>query len=131
MEVFEKHEEILSSRAQLLEQMKSRRETLKIQSKQQCNKSEVARQRNNMLRQNVQKLENHLCGRPLHHPNVLALETSYWASVEKSIPIWEHFLLGKEPHPTDCAGPFPKRALQEHVTAKEHGLPPRPKSKPA
>ncbi|XP_077429784.1 centrosomal protein 15 isoform X1 [Vanacampus margaritifer] len=131
MEVFEKHEEILANRAQLLEQMKSRRETMKIQSKEQFIKSEVARQRNSTLLQNVQKLENHLCGRPRHHPNVFALEARYWASVEKSIPVWEHFLLGKEPHPTDCPGPPSKSSCQEQENTKVHGLPPRPKSRPA
>ncbi|XP_077429786.1 centrosomal protein 15 isoform X2 [Vanacampus margaritifer] len=108
MEVFEKHEEILANRAQLLEQMKSRRETMKIQSKEQFIKSEVARQRNSTL-----------------------LQARYWASVEKSIPVWEHFLLGKEPHPTDCPGPPSKSSCQEQENTKVHGLPPRPKSRPA
>ncbi|XP_019723251.1 centrosomal protein 15 [Hippocampus comes] len=130
MEAFERYEEILANRAQLLEQMESRRETLKMQSKQQFSKSEVARQRNSSLLQDVQKLENHLCGRPLHHPKVLALEARYWAFVERSIPIWERFLLGKEPHPTDCPGPLTKRVYQAHQRAKDHGLPPRPKSRP-
>nr|XP_020479509.1 uncharacterized protein C3orf14 homolog isoform X2 [Monopterus albus]XP_020479510.1 uncharacterized protein C3orf14 homolog isoform X2 [Monopterus albus]XP_020479511.1 uncharacterized protein C3orf14 homolog isoform X2 [Monopterus albus] len=111
--------------------MESRREQIKSLRKQQVKDSEAARQRNAMLLQDLQKIEDDLRGRWLPHPNLLALETRYWASVEESIPAWEHFLLGKGPHPTDGPEERPMRAKQKPGTAKDHGLPPRPKPKTA
>ncbi|XP_067444615.1 centrosomal protein 15 isoform X1 [Thunnus thynnus] len=132
MELIEKHEEIsLGRRAQLLEQMESHREQLQIQRKQQLREFEAARHRNNTLLQDLQKIEERLRGKQLPHPNLLALETKYWASVEESTPAWEHFLLGKGPHPTDDPGQPPRRAKQKPGTAKNQGLPPRPKPRSA
>ncbi|XP_029287950.1 centrosomal protein 15 isoform X2 [Cottoperca gobio] len=107
-ELIEKHEEIIGRRAELLEQMESRREQLKIQRRQQAKESEAARHRNSTL-----------------------LQTQYWASVEESIPAWEHFLLGKGPHPTHGLGHLPRRGQQKAGTAKHQGLPPRPKPRTA
>ncbi|KAB1264340.1 uncharacterized protein Cadr_000020519, partial [Camelus dromedarius] len=36
---------------------------------------------------------------PLPRPEVVSLETLYWASVEEYIPKWEQFLLGRAPYP--------------------------------
>uniref|UniRef100_UPI0037E7BAE7 centrosomal protein 15 n=1 Tax=Semicossyphus pulcher TaxID=241346 RepID=UPI0037E7BAE7 len=131
MELIEKHEEILERRAELLEQMESRREQLKIQRTKQVEKSEAARHRNITLLQDLQKIEDRLRGRQLPRPHLLALETRYWASVEQSVPAWEHFLLGKGPHPTDGPGQPPRRTKQTPSTAKGSGLPPRPKPRTA
>ncbi|KAE8297854.1 putative protein C3orf14 [Larimichthys crocea] len=73
-------------RAELLEQMK-------IQRKQQVEESEAAHHRNSTLLQDLQTVEDGLRGKQLPRPDLLALETRYWASVEESIPAWEHFLL--------------------------------------
>ncbi|KAM7423416.1 hypothetical protein PAMA_011125 [Pampus argenteus] len=131
MELMEEHEEILGRRAQLLEQMESHREQLRIQRKQQLKESEAARLRNNTLLQDLQKIKERLRGKQLPHPNLLALETRYWMSVEESIPAWEHFLLGKGPHPTDDLAQPPRKAKQKPGTAKGLGLPPRPKARAA
>ncbi|XP_070708463.1 centrosomal protein 15 [Pempheris klunzingeri] len=139
MELIEKHEEILGERAELLEQMESRREQLKLQRKQQVKEGEAARRRNATLLQDLQKIEDCLRGRQLPPPTILALETKYWASVEESIPAWEHFLQGKGPHPTDGPGQPSRRAKQQLKTHKEttkkttndQGLPPRPKPRTA
>ncbi|XP_040890211.1 uncharacterized protein C3orf14 homolog [Toxotes jaculatrix] len=131
MELLEKHEEILGRRAELLEQMEGRREQLKVLRKQRMKESEAARHRNAALLQELQKIEDRHRGRHLSHPNVLALETRYWLSVEESILDWENFLLGKGPHPTDGPGQAPRRAKQKPGTAKDQGLPPRPKPRTA
>ncbi|XP_032368876.1 centrosomal protein 15 [Etheostoma spectabile] len=130
-ELIEKHEQILGRRAELLEQMESCREQLKIQRRQQLKEHEAARLRNATLLQDLQKTEDRLRGRQLPHPNLLALETKYWASVEESVPAWECFLLGKGPHPSHGAGPPPRRTKQKASTAKDLGLPPRPKPRTA
>ncbi|XP_033481899.1 centrosomal protein 15 [Epinephelus lanceolatus] len=130
-ELLEKHEEILGRRAELLEQMESCREQLKMQRKQQVKDSEAAHHRNATLLQDLRKVEDRLRGRQLPSPNLLALETRYWTSVEESIPAWEHFLLGKGPPPTHGPGQPPRRAKQKPSTAKDQGLPPRPKARTA
>ncbi|XP_033999846.1 uncharacterized protein C3orf14 homolog [Trematomus bernacchii] len=48
----------------------------------------------------------------------------YWASVEGSLPAWEHFLLGKGPLPAPGPGHLPRRAQQRASTATDQGLPP-------
>ncbi|XP_039972439.1 uncharacterized protein C3orf14 homolog isoform X2 [Xiphias gladius] len=108
--------------------MENRREQLKILKKQWVKESEAAHHRNTALLQELQKIEDHLRGRGhLPHPNVLALETRYWVSVEESLFAWEHFLLGNGPHPIDGLGQTPRRAKQKPSTAKDQGLPPQPK----
>ncbi|GAA6225601.1 uncharacterized protein C3orf14 homolog [Lates calcarifer] len=131
MELFEKHEEILGRRAELLEQMETRREKVKILRRQQVKESEAAHRRNATLLQELQKIEDLLREKHLPHPNLLAMETRYWVSVEEAIPAWEHFLLGKGPHPTDGPEQTHRRARQKPSTAKDQGLPPRPKRRTA
>ncbi|KAI3370520.1 hypothetical protein L3Q82_025283, partial [Scortum barcoo] len=121
----------LGRRAELLQQMESRREKLTVQRKQQMKECEAARHRNRALLQDLQKIEERLRGRQLPHPKLLALETRYLASIEESVPAWEHFLLGKGPHPTDGLGQPPRRARQKPSTAQDQGLPPRPKPRTA
>ncbi|XP_020504069.2 centrosomal protein 15 [Labrus bergylta] len=131
IELIEKHEEILRRRAELLEPMESRRQQLKVMKRKQVEVCEAARARNTTLLQDLQKIEDRLRGRPLPRPDLLALETRYWASVEESIPAWENFLLGKGPHPTDGPEQPPRRAKQKPSTAKDRGLPPRPRPRTA
>ncbi|XP_068567882.1 centrosomal protein 15 isoform X1 [Cebidichthys violaceus] len=130
-ELIEIHEEILGRRAELLEQMESLREQLKIHRRQQVKESEAALHRNSSLLQDLQKIEERLRGGPRPRPQLLALETRYWASVEESLPAWEHFLLGKGPHPTHGPGQPLRRAKQKASTARGQGLPPRPKPRTA
>ncbi|CAJ1051832.1 uncharacterized protein C3orf14 homolog [Xyrichtys novacula] len=127
LEFIEKYEEILERRSELLEEMKRRREQLKIQKKKQVEEAEAAHKRNMALLQGLQKIEDRLRGRQLPHPDLLALETRYWNSVEESVPAWENFLLGKGPHPTDSPRQLPRRTKQKPSTAQDKGLPPLPK----
>ncbi|XP_054473531.1 uncharacterized protein C3orf14 homolog isoform X2 [Anoplopoma fimbria] len=114
-----------------METLREQLKIQKIQKRQEVKQSEAARHRNSTLLQDVQKIEDRLRGRQLPRPDLLALETRYWASVEESIPAWEHFLLGKGPHPAHVPGQSPRRAKQKPSTAKGKGLPPLPKPRTA
>uniref|UniRef100_A0A3P8XT74 Uncharacterized protein n=1 Tax=Esox lucius TaxID=8010 RepID=A0A3P8XT74_ESOLU len=94
VELSKKHEEILGKRAVLLLQMESLYKQQKCTRKQQVKMSHVAHERNAQLLQDLQKIENRLGTKQLPHPDILTLETRYWASVEENIPEWERFLLG-------------------------------------
>ncbi|XP_069370029.1 centrosomal protein 15 isoform X1 [Paralichthys olivaceus] len=144
MDLLEKHQDILAKRAELLEEMGSRREQLNILRRQQVKECEAARHRNATLLQvfvagaevksllkDLQKIEDGLKGGKLPHPHLLALETRYWVSVEESIPAWDHFLLGKGPHPIDGPGQTARRDKQNPSIAQDQGLPPRPKPRAA
>ncbi|KAK2821046.1 hypothetical protein Q5P01_024005 [Channa striata] len=131
LELIEKHEQILEKRAELLEQMESRVEQLGILREQQAEASHAARRRNTSLLRDLKEIEDGLRVRKMPHPTVLALETRYWASVEESIPSWEHFLLGKGPHPTDPPDQAARRGEQKPSAANNQGLPPRPKRRSA
>ncbi|KAI9520074.1 hypothetical protein NQZ68_021793 [Dissostichus eleginoides] len=52
----------------------------------------------------------------------------YWASVEGSLPAWEHFLLGKGLLPAPGPGHLPRRAKQRASTATDQGLSPPPQT---
>ncbi|XP_029948632.1 centrosomal protein 15 isoform X2 [Salarias fasciatus] len=127
-DLMERHEHILSRRAELLQRMEAGQEPLTGHRKQQEKEAEAARHRNTLLLQDLQQLEDRLRGRQLPAPSLLAMETRYWASVEESVPSWEHFLLGKGPHPADGHGPCPAR---RGSAAKDRGLPPLPTHRPA
>ncbi|KAM9365789.1 centrosomal protein 15 [Pholidichthys leucotaenia] len=131
VDLIEEHENILGRRAELLEQMKRHREEMRTERRRQMKEREEAHSRNTALLQDLQKIEDHLKGRWLQLPNLLLLETKYWASVEESLPAWEHFMLGKGPHPTDGPAHPPRSAKQKVGTAKDQGLPPRPKRRTA
>ncbi|XP_010896899.1 uncharacterized protein C3orf14 homolog [Esox lucius] len=108
VELSKKHEEILGKRAVLLLQMESLYKQQKCTRKQQVKMSHVAHERNAQLLQDLQKIENRLGTKQLPHPDILTLETRYWASVEENIPEWERFLLGKGPHPSSNLSRTPK-----------------------
>ncbi|XP_061584705.1 centrosomal protein 15 kDa [Cololabis saira] len=127
VELKQKHAEIVRSRAELLQQMEARRDQLSVRRRQQVQQREDARSRNAALLQDLQTIEDRLRGRQLSHPNVLAMETRYWVSVEKSLPSWESFLLGRGPPPWDVPGPPPGRAGPKRSTARGQGRPPPPK----
>ncbi|KAK5871851.1 hypothetical protein PBY51_012594 [Eleginops maclovinus] len=130
-ELIEKHEEILGQRAELMEQMESLREQLRVQRGKRGEECEAAHLRNSHLLQDLQQIEDRLRGAQLPRPNFLAMETRYWASVEESLPAWEHFLLGKGPHPAPGRGHLPRRAKQRASTVTDQGLPPCPKRRTA
>ncbi|XP_059519079.1 centrosomal protein 15 kDa isoform X2 [Myotis daubentonii] len=71
-----RHEEIVSQRLKLLQQMESKFEDQNKEKAAQIQAAEAAFKRNLRL-----------------------LKTLYWASVEDYIPKWEQFLLGRAPYP--------------------------------
>ncbi|XP_072522142.1 centrosomal protein 15 [Salminus brasiliensis] len=131
-ELSQKHEEILGRRAVLLQQMEICYEQQKAKKKQQAMTSQAAHERNMRLLEDFQKVENCLQTRPLLHPDVINLETRYWASVEQKLPKWENYLLGKGPTPASEAGPLQRLqghrgTQQDSSPARDKGKPPRPK----
>ncbi|KAL4655946.1 hypothetical protein GN956_G5498 [Arapaima gigas] len=100
MELSKKHEEIVEQRMVLLEQMEGEFERLKSKKRHLEASSRGAQGRNGELLKDVQKLQNRLRSRTFLHPDVVSLESRYWASVEEKIPEWELFLLGKGAPPT-------------------------------
>ncbi|XP_010222238.1 PREDICTED: uncharacterized protein C3orf14 homolog [Tinamus guttatus] len=71
-----RHEEILSQRSVLLQQMETYLGDKKTKKTWQTQAADAAHKRNAAL-----------------------LNTLYWASVEESLPKWEHFLLGRAESP--------------------------------
>ncbi|KAG9260605.1 uncharacterized protein C3orf14 homolog [Astyanax mexicanus] len=132
VELSKKHEEILGRRAVLLQQMEICYEQQKAKKKQQAMASQAAHERNMKILEDFQKLENCLQTRPLLHPDVINLQTRYWASVEQKLPEWENYLLGKGPAPVTEAGQgcYGHRGTrQDSSPARDKGKPPRPKPK--
>nr|XP_015202657.1 PREDICTED: uncharacterized protein C3orf14 homolog isoform X2 [Lepisosteus oculatus] len=95
IELSRRHEEILSRRAALLQQMEDRYEKQKRKKQAYAVLSDGARERNAKILKDLQALEDRLSARPLPHPDIVNLETQYWTSVEEKVPEWEQFLLGK------------------------------------
>ncbi|XP_010356133.1 uncharacterized protein C3orf14 homolog isoform X2 [Rhinopithecus roxellana] len=71
-----RHEEIVSQRLMLLQQMENKLGDQHTEKASQLQRVETAFKRNLSL-----------------------LKTRYWASVEEYIPKWEQFLLGRAPYP--------------------------------
>ncbi|XP_029456863.1 uncharacterized protein C3orf14 homolog [Rhinatrema bivittatum] len=95
------HEDILSQRVKLLQQMERRLENQEAEKKIQSQAADLAYKRNQTLLNDIEVAGKRLHTRAhlLPHPNILNLETQYWASVEEIIPKWEQFLLGKAQAP--------------------------------
>lgn len=96
-----RHEEIVSQRLKLLQQMKSKFGDQNKDKASQIQAAETAFKRNLSLLKDIEAAEKSLQTRihPLPPPEVVSLETLYWASVEDYLPKWEQFLLGRAPHP--------------------------------
>ncbi|KAI1897168.1 hypothetical protein AGOR_G00080430 [Albula goreensis] len=130
IELSHQYEEILKKRTTLLQEMESLQEQHKNRKKQQAALSKAANKRNAKLLEDLQETENRLNKRPLPHPDVISLETRYWACVEEKIPEWEPFLLGRGPSPArDSEKPrrqrrkgSPQDSSPTHMVT---GLPPR------
>ncbi|XP_056590157.1 uncharacterized protein C3orf14 homolog isoform X2 [Triplophysa dalaica] len=103
-ELGKKDEEILEKRALLLQQMEALYEQQKAKKKQQCLMSQAAHKRNAQILQDFENVEKNLHTRQLLHPDVIHLETRYWASVEQKLPEWEQYLLGKGQAPVSETG---------------------------
>ncbi|XP_030634240.1 centrosomal protein 15 [Chanos chanos] len=131
-----KHEEILGKRVELLQKMESQYEQQKVRKKQQSLVSEAAQKRNAQLLQDLQELENRLRTKTLLHPDVINLETRYWASVEENLPAWERYFLGKGHPPVDEVRKSPGHRKQKEKNRalsppQDKGRPPLPRTKSA
>ncbi|XP_004018399.2 centrosomal protein 15 kDa [Ovis aries] len=115
-----RHEEILSQRLMLLQRMENKPEDQNKGRASQTQAAKAALQRNVSLLKDIEAAEKSLQTRihPVLPPEVAALETLYWASVEEYIPKWEQFLLGRAPYPAssengnEAEDTIPKRAQQ-------------------
>ncbi|XP_026077160.1 uncharacterized protein C3orf14 homolog [Carassius auratus] len=131
-ELSQKHEDILGKRALLLQQMEAHYEQQKAQKKQQCVKSQAAKERNAQILKDFQNAEKNLQTRQLLHPDIINLETLYWASIERKLPAWEQYLLGKGKPPVSESGRLlrqqrQKTRQQDPSPVQCRGKPPRPK----
>ncbi|XP_048346515.1 uncharacterized protein C3orf14 homolog [Sphaerodactylus townsendi] len=101
VQLAKRHEEILSQRSVLLQQMENHlgdREAAKTWQMQEAN---AAHKRNLVLTNDIETAEKKLHAREhlLPHPDTVNLETLYWAQIEESIPKWEPFFLGRTQAP--------------------------------
>ncbi|CAM5125513.1 unnamed protein product [Eretmochelys imbricata] len=96
-----RHDKILSQRSVLLQQMENHLGDKKTEKMSQTQAADAAYKRNAALLSDIEAAEKRLQAR-VHlqpHPDIVKLETLYWASVEESIPKWEQFLLGRAQTP--------------------------------
>ncbi|XP_074861825.1 centrosomal protein 15 [Carettochelys insculpta] len=96
-----RHDKILSQRSVLLQQMENHLGDKKTEHTLQMLAADAAYKRNAALLNDIEATEKRLQAR-IHlqsHPDIVKIETLYWASVEESIPKWEQFLLGRAQTP--------------------------------
>ncbi|XP_008068010.1 uncharacterized protein C3orf14 homolog isoform X2 [Carlito syrichta] len=91
----------VSQRLMLLQQMENKFGNQNTEKASQLQAAETAFKRNLSLLKDIEEAEQSLQSRihRLPRPEVVSLETRYWASVEEYIPKWEQFLLGRAPYP--------------------------------
>ncbi|XP_006267065.2 centrosomal protein 15 kDa isoform X2 [Alligator mississippiensis] len=96
-----RHEEILSQRSVLLQQMENHLGNKETEKTWQAQAADAAYKRNAALLNDIEAVEKKLQARAhqLPHPDIVKLETVYWASVEEALPKWEQFLLGRAQTP--------------------------------
>ncbi|XP_054992651.1 uncharacterized protein C3orf14 homolog [Sorex araneus] len=91
----------ISQRLMLTQQMENKFEDQIMEKTSQVKAADTAFERNLNLLKDIDVAEKSLQTR-IHSslpPEVVSLETLYWASVKEYIPKWEQFLLGRAPHP--------------------------------
>nr|XP_034954157.1 uncharacterized protein C3orf14 homolog [Zootoca vivipara]XP_034954167.1 uncharacterized protein C3orf14 homolog [Zootoca vivipara]XP_034954175.1 uncharacterized protein C3orf14 homolog [Zootoca vivipara]XP_034954184.1 uncharacterized protein C3orf14 homolog [Zootoca vivipara]XP_034954194.1 uncharacterized protein C3orf14 homolog [Zootoca vivipara] len=101
VQLAKRHEEILSQRMVLLQQMESHLGDKEAEKAWQIQEADTARKRNVALLNDIKTAGKKLQSRDhlLLHPDIVNLETLYWAKVEESIPKWEPFFLGRTQAP--------------------------------
>ncbi|XP_003223629.1 centrosomal protein 15 isoform X1 [Anolis carolinensis] len=101
VQLAKRHDEILSQRLVLLQQMESHRGDKEAEKTWQMQEADAAHKRNVVLLADIEAAEKKLHSREhlLLHPDIVNLETLYWAKVEEAIPNWEPFFLGKTQAP--------------------------------
>ncbi|XP_053234334.1 uncharacterized protein C3orf14 homolog isoform X2 [Podarcis raffonei] len=85
----------------LLQQMESHLGDKEAEKTWQIQEADAARKRNVALLNDIKTAGKKLQSRDhlLLHPDIVNLETLYWAKVEESIPKWEPFFLGRTQAP--------------------------------
>ncbi|TRY58211.1 hypothetical protein DNTS_008556 [Danionella cerebrum] len=131
-ELNQKHEDILTKRTLLLQQMQVVYEEQETKKKQQFLNSQAAKERNTQILKDIEREGEKLQTKQLLHPDIISLETRYWASVEKKLPEWEPYLLGNGQPPTRNTRRTPKHQIQKTVQpgpspARYRSKPPLPK----
>ncbi|XP_061478058.1 centrosomal protein 15 kDa isoform X1 [Rhineura floridana] len=96
-----RHEEILSQRLVLLQQMANHQGDKEAEKTWQMQEADAAHKRNVALLNDIEAAGKKLQSRDhlLLHPDTVNLETLYWAKVEESFPKWEPFFLGRTQAP--------------------------------
>ncbi|XP_051528716.1 uncharacterized protein C3orf14 homolog isoform X2 [Myxocyprinus asiaticus] len=128
-ELSKKHEDILGKRALLLQQMEAHYVQQKAKKEQQSLMSQAAKERNAQILKDLQVVEKSLQTRQLLHPDIINLETRYWASVERKLPEWEEYLLGKGQAPASETGRSfkqPRLKTRQQDLSPAQGRGPRP-----
>ncbi|XP_026577572.1 uncharacterized protein C3orf14 homolog isoform X1 [Pseudonaja textilis] len=144
IQLAKQHEEILSRRLVLLQQMESHLRDKDAEQAWHTQEADAAHKRNVSLLNLLKRKMNcgcHFCKRPsfqkilcmlqdieaaaknlqfrehlLLHPEIVNLETLYWAKVEESIPKWEPFFLGRTQAPIGLK----KKSHQQYSTYDQH-----------
>ncbi|XP_053157623.1 uncharacterized protein C3orf14 homolog isoform X5 [Hemicordylus capensis] len=101
VQLAKRHEEIVSQRLVLLQQMGDHLGDKDAEKTWQMQEADAAHKRNVVLLNAIEAAGEKLQSREhlLLHPDTVNLETRYWAKVEESIPKWEPFFLGRTQAP--------------------------------
>ncbi|XP_078270020.1 centrosomal protein 15 [Rhinoraja longicauda] len=121
VELSKRHEKILGQRTALLQQMEQQLDSQTKKKKLQAVKFESANERNALLLKDLEAAEDSLrVGLHMQpHPTVIALETTYWASIEEQLPKWEQFLLGRTRNPVEGRSPRAKKSQNQLLQDKD------------
>ncbi|XP_053544958.1 uncharacterized protein C3orf14 homolog [Bombina bombina] len=113
VELSKRHEDIIAKRAELLQEMKIQHERQESQKTDNSQQTEAAHKRNQSILEDLQIAEQNLMQRVKSSPTpaTITLESDYWDSIEKEIPKWEQFFLGKTQSPYHIK--------QTHLTKKK------------
>ncbi|XP_032094841.1 uncharacterized protein C3orf14 homolog [Thamnophis elegans] len=114
IQLAKQHEEIVSRRLVLLQQMESHLRDKDAEQAWHTQEADAAHKRNVSLLKDIEAAAKNLQSREhlLLHPEIVNLETLYWAKVEESIPKWEPFFLGRTQAPIG----FKKKSHQQYST---------------
>ncbi|XP_013916411.1 PREDICTED: uncharacterized protein C3orf14 homolog isoform X2 [Thamnophis sirtalis] len=114
IQLAKQHEEIVSRRLVLLQQMESHLRDKDAEQAWHTQEADAAHKRNVSLLKDIEAAAKNLQSREhlLLHPEIVNLETLYWAKVEEAIPKWEPFFLGRTQAPIG----FKKKSHQQYST---------------
>ncbi|XP_077181122.1 centrosomal protein 15 [Paroedura picta] len=99
IQLVKRHEEILSQRIVLLQQMENHLGDREAEKTWQMQEADAAHKRNVVLLNDIEAAGKKLQAKNHPHLNIAILETLYWTKIEESIPKWEQFFLGRTQAP--------------------------------